>query len=165
MQPVRPSRRRCDPQLERAAGQPTKRHPAMMAPRPRAEQQRALAMLASAGRNGVTQPLLAAHGFGAAMIVGFVNQGLAAPREGPRRRQDDRSRQGADHGCRAERDRRLKGCDMRLDRSVILALGCLVHQLDVGSHDRPRRRPYLFPAVQGNDRRHQRRRKRSAEAK
>ena len=41
-----------------------------------AEQHRALALLATAGRNGATQPLLAAHGFGVAMIAGLVNRGI-----------------------------------------------------------------------------------------
>ncbi len=40
-------------------------------------QRRALGLLASAGRNGVTGTLLAAHGFSAAMIVGLVSRGLA----------------------------------------------------------------------------------------
>jgi hypothetical protein len=42
-----------------------------------AEQRRALDLLAGAGRNGVTGPLLAAHGFSAATIVGLVSRGLA----------------------------------------------------------------------------------------
>jgi hypothetical protein len=42
-----------------------------------AEQRRALAMLATAGGNGATQLLLAAHGFGVAMIASLVNEGLA----------------------------------------------------------------------------------------
>ena len=42
-----------------------------------AEQRGALAMLATAGRNGATQSLLTAHGFGVALIAGLVNQGLA----------------------------------------------------------------------------------------
>jgi len=42
-----------------------------------AEQRRALGLLAGAGRNGVTGPLLAAHGFRAAAIVGLVSLGLA----------------------------------------------------------------------------------------
>ena len=45
--------------------------------RPGAKQRRALVMLATAGRNGATQPLLRAHGFGVAMIAGLVNRGLA----------------------------------------------------------------------------------------
>jgi hypothetical protein len=49
----------------------------MMSPRLSAEQRRALAMLAAAGRDGLTQPLLAAHGSGASMLAGPVNQGLA----------------------------------------------------------------------------------------
>jgi hypothetical protein len=40
-------------------------------------QRRALGLLASAGRNGVTGTLLAAHGFSAIMIVGLVSRGLA----------------------------------------------------------------------------------------
>jgi hypothetical protein len=43
-----------------------------------AEQRRALAMLATTGRNGATQPLLTAHGFSVSMIAGLVNQRLAA---------------------------------------------------------------------------------------
>jgi hypothetical protein len=42
-----------------------------------AEQRGALAMLATAGRNGATRPLLTAHGFGVRLISGLVNQGLA----------------------------------------------------------------------------------------
>jgi hypothetical protein len=42
-----------------------------------AAQQRALAMLATANRNGTTQLLLAGHGFGIAMIAELANQGLA----------------------------------------------------------------------------------------
>ena len=42
-----------------------------------AEQRRALAMLKTAGRDGLTQPLLVAHGFCASMLVDLVNQGLA----------------------------------------------------------------------------------------
>jgi hypothetical protein len=41
-----------------------------------AEQRRALAMLASAGRNGATQALLSTLGFDASMIAELVNQGL-----------------------------------------------------------------------------------------
>jgi hypothetical protein len=41
------------------------------------EQRRALGLLAGAGRNGVTGPLLAAHGFSAAMIIGLIGRGLA----------------------------------------------------------------------------------------
>ncbi len=40
------------------------------------EQRRALAMLATAGRRGETQPFLVAHGFGDAMLTGLVNRGL-----------------------------------------------------------------------------------------
>jgi hypothetical protein len=40
-------------------------------------QRRALGLLAGAGRNGVTGPLLEAHGFRAATIVGLVSLGLA----------------------------------------------------------------------------------------
>jgi hypothetical protein len=42
-----------------------------------AEQRRALAMLATAGRDGVAQALLSAHGFDASEIAGLVNEGLA----------------------------------------------------------------------------------------
>jgi len=41
------------------------------------EQRRALALLATAGRNGATRPLLTAHGFGVSLIPGLVNHGLA----------------------------------------------------------------------------------------
>jgi hypothetical protein len=41
------------------------------------EQRQALAMLATAGRKGATQPLLSANGFGANTIAGLVNKGLA----------------------------------------------------------------------------------------
>jgi hypothetical protein len=43
----------------------------------RAEQRRAIAMLATPGHNGATQPFLIAHGFGGAMISGLINRGLA----------------------------------------------------------------------------------------
>jgi len=43
----------------------------------RADDRRALAMLESTGRNGVTQPLLAAHGFDASTIAGLIGRGLA----------------------------------------------------------------------------------------
>ena len=42
-----------------------------------ADKRCALAMLASAERNGVTQPLLAAHGFDASTIAGLIGRGLA----------------------------------------------------------------------------------------
>src|SRR5215813_6457266 len=42
-------------------------------PRLSAEQHRALAMLATAGRDGVTQSLLKAHGFGVSFVAGLVN--------------------------------------------------------------------------------------------
>ena len=42
-----------------------------------AGQRRALGLLAGAGRNGVTGPLLKAHGFGVATIAGLVSRGLA----------------------------------------------------------------------------------------
>jgi hypothetical protein len=48
-----------------------------MTERVSAEQRRALTMLAIAGRDGATQPILAAHGFGVTMIAGLVDQGLA----------------------------------------------------------------------------------------
>jgi hypothetical protein len=41
------------------------------------ERRRALAMLATAGRDGATRPLLTAYGFRAAPVASFVNQGLA----------------------------------------------------------------------------------------
>ena len=46
----------------------------MTSPRLDAEQRRALAMLATAGRNGTTQALLSAHGFDASMIAGLSQQ-------------------------------------------------------------------------------------------
>jgi hypothetical protein len=46
--------------------------PMMLSP----EQRRALAMLATAGSRGETQPFLVAHGFGDAMLTGLVNRGL-----------------------------------------------------------------------------------------
>jgi hypothetical protein len=45
----------------------------MTSPRLTAEQRRALAMLATAGRNGVARALLSAHGFDASLIAGLVN--------------------------------------------------------------------------------------------
>ena len=47
--------------------------PMMLSP----EQRRALAMLATAGSRGETQPFLVAHGFGGAMITGLINCGLS----------------------------------------------------------------------------------------
>ncbi len=49
----------------------------MTEPRLTAERRRALAMLATAGRNGAPQALLSAHGFDASMIAELVNRGLA----------------------------------------------------------------------------------------
>src|SRR5258707_5225995 len=46
--------------------------PMMLSP----EQRRVLAMLATAGSRGETQPFLVAHGFGGAMVTGLVNRGL-----------------------------------------------------------------------------------------
>jgi hypothetical protein len=40
------------------------------------EQRRVLALLVSAGRDGVTQEQLSAFGFEPGMIAGLVNQGL-----------------------------------------------------------------------------------------
>ena len=72
-----------------------------------AEQRRALAMVATAGHNDVTQALLSAHGFDASLIAELVNHGLAtltaercglaeswigSPRRGPRRRDGTRVR-------------------------------------------------------------------------
>ena len=41
------------------------------------EQRRALALLTSAGRDGMTQSLLTTLGFDASVIAGLVNEGLA----------------------------------------------------------------------------------------
>ncbi len=49
----------------------------MSVPRLSVEQRAALDMLATAGRNGVTQALLSAHGFDASLIAELVNHGLA----------------------------------------------------------------------------------------
>jgi len=49
----------------------------MTEPRLSTEQRRALAMLATADRNGAPQALLSAHGFDASLIAGLVNRGLA----------------------------------------------------------------------------------------
>jgi len=49
----------------------------MMEHRFGAEQRRALAMLATADRNGAPQALPSAHGFDASLIAGLVNRGLA----------------------------------------------------------------------------------------
>ena len=45
---------------------------------PRAERRGALAMLATPGHNGATQPFLIVHGFGGATISGLINRGLVA---------------------------------------------------------------------------------------
>ncbi len=42
-----------------------------------ADQRRALATLATTGRNGATQDLLSAHGFDASLIAGLVEKGFA----------------------------------------------------------------------------------------
>ena len=49
----------------------------MMEHRFGAEQRCALAMLATADRNGAPQALLSANGFDASLIAGLVNRGLA----------------------------------------------------------------------------------------
>lgn len=49
----------------------------MSVPRLSVEQRAALDMLATAGRNGVTQALLSAHGFDANLIAELVNRGMA----------------------------------------------------------------------------------------
>jgi hypothetical protein len=49
----------------------------MTSPRLTAEPRRALAMLSTIGRNGVTQALLSAHGFDASTVAGLVNRGMA----------------------------------------------------------------------------------------
>lgn len=41
-----------------------------------AEQRRALAMLATPGHSGATQPFLIAHGFRSATISGLINRGF-----------------------------------------------------------------------------------------
>src|SRR5258708_21574249 len=52
----------------------------MMEPRLRTERRRALALLATAGRDGLTQPLLTTLGFDASVIADLVNEGLATAR-------------------------------------------------------------------------------------
>jgi hypothetical protein len=49
----------------------------MTGPRLSVEQRRALVMLATAGRDGMTQSSLTTLGFGANVIVGLVSEGLA----------------------------------------------------------------------------------------
>ena len=49
----------------------------MTSPHLTAKQHRALAMLATAGRDGPTQASLDAHGFDASLVVGLLNCGLA----------------------------------------------------------------------------------------
>ena len=49
----------------------------MTSPHLTAKQHRALAMLATAGRDGATQASLDAHGFDASLVVGLLNCGLA----------------------------------------------------------------------------------------
>jgi hypothetical protein len=56
--------------------QPT-RHAAVISPRLNAEQRRALALLAGAGMNGVTETMMLARGFTLAMLGVFVRKGLA----------------------------------------------------------------------------------------
>jgi hypothetical protein len=43
------------------------------------EQRRALFLLKTAGRDGMTQGMLSALGFDASMIAGLVNKGFATP--------------------------------------------------------------------------------------
>jgi hypothetical protein len=73
---VRQSRRQRDTELDRAGQQPA-RNAAMSLS---AEQRRALAMLAGAGMNGVTEATLLAHGFTRAALAVFVRKGLARAR-------------------------------------------------------------------------------------
>jgi hypothetical protein len=42
-----------------------------------ADERRALAMLANAGRDGADQALLSTHGFDASMVAELVNKGMA----------------------------------------------------------------------------------------
>jgi hypothetical protein len=49
----------------------------MTGPRLSVEQRRALVMLATAGRDGMTQSSLTTLGFGANVIFGLVSEGLA----------------------------------------------------------------------------------------
>jgi hypothetical protein len=92
-------------------------------------QRRALGLLASAGRNGVTGTPLAAHGFSAAMIVGLIGRGLATmAQEGQGRRQTRRSREGANYGCGARRARgRRLGLTRRSPPGTKPAAPSLVH--------------------------------------
>ena len=70
------------------------------------EQRRALAMLATAGRDGATRPLLIADGFGVPMINACQPKACDPDaREGVRRREDDRGRQDSDYGDGPEGDR------------------------------------------------------------
>src|SRR5258708_38066505 len=88
-----------------------------------AEQCRALSLLATAGRDGTTQPLLVAHGFDVAMIADLVNQGFCDPDafEGPGRRQDDRGRSDQDQGRGPEGARRRSAMTIaRLPKSLML---------------------------------------------
>ncbi len=104
-QPVRQPRRYRNTEPDRAAGQAAGDLTTVTERRLSAEQRRALAMLATAGSNGLTQQLLVVCSSDAGIVAALVDEGLAIMTRGKcsGRWQDDRSRHGADHGL-------WKGC-------------------------------------------------------
>src|SRR5258708_32319054 len=68
--------------IETTRRQPT-RHAAVISPRLNAEQRRALALLVSAGMNGVTETIMLARGFALAMLGILVRKGLVIIRWKP----------------------------------------------------------------------------------
>src|SRR5712664_536915 len=72
-----------------------------------ADQRRAFAMIATAGKDGVAQALLSAHGFDATMIADLVNRGPATltMEKGSDKWKADRGRLGKDQGNGTARSR------------------------------------------------------------
>ena len=77
LQPVRQPWRYSDTELDRAAGQAAGDLTPVTERRLSAEQRCALAMLATAGSNGLTQQLLVVCSSNAAIVAALVDEGLA----------------------------------------------------------------------------------------
>jgi len=82
LQPVRQPWRYSDTELDRAAGQAAGDLTPVTERRLSAEQRRALAMLATAGSNGLTQQLLVVCSSNAAIVAALVDEGLATMTRG-----------------------------------------------------------------------------------
>jgi hypothetical protein len=82
LQPVRQPWRYSDTELDRATGQAAGDLTPVTECRLGAEQRRALAMLATAGSNGLTQQLLVVCSSNAAMVAALVDEGLATMTRG-----------------------------------------------------------------------------------